>query len=132
MNHHRARLARLVDAAQYAIGVTVIASVGFLPLAAVTPAGLFWVKFGLFVTGTVTIGYATYLAWPSSQSDLTDGSVDSTRETRLQALLRRAPPAAQFPIPPSARYPNWTKLYLSGVMMFSTSFLLEVVFGVTA
>ncbi len=126
-----ARLARLVDAVQYAVGVTVVVGVSLAPLAVTLPAGPFWVKLGLFVGGTATVGYATYLAWPTSGSD-GGGSTDPHRETRLQAAIRRLPPAAWLPIAPRDRYPNWARLYLAGVVMLVTSYLLETLLGVTA
>jgi hypothetical protein len=123
------RWARIVDAIQYAVGLTVLVAVGLLPVSLLAGAGLWGVKYGLFVVGTLAIGYATLLAWPRSPSDLESEGTDPS-ETRLQSLIRRAPPAAWYPLSPAERFLDWVRLYLAALFMWASSFGLEVFLGV--
>ena len=123
------RVARAVDAVQYALGLTVVVASLLLPASFVVGAGLTGVKYGLFLFGVLSMGYATLLAWPRSPSDLETEGVDR-EETRFQELLRRLPPAAWYPLAPEERYLDWTRLYLATGCLWLSSFALEAVFGV--
>lgn len=124
-----ARGARIVDAVQYAVGLTLLAAGLILLFSLLMGRGLWGVKFGLFIVGFLSLGYATVLAWPKSPEDLERGGSDR-EETRLQALLRRVPPAAWYPLPVRDRYPNWVRLYLASLTMLALSYSLEAFFGV--
>lgn len=124
-----ATVARAVDAAQYAVGLTILVAVVFLPLSLLAGLGLWLVKYGLFVVGALSGAYATFLAWPRSPEAL-EQEVTDREETRLQAFIRRFPPAAWYPVAPQDRLRNWVRLYLATVCMLLASFLLETVVGV--
>ncbi|MFW6384130.1 MAG: DUF7555 family protein [Halodesulfurarchaeum sp.] len=123
------RVARLVDAVQYALGLSAAVTVLLLPVSLAVGSGLTGVKYGLFLFGVLSMGYATLLAWPRSPSDLETEGVDR-EETWFQGLLRRLPPAAWYPLAPEERYLDWTRLYLATVCLWLSSFALEAVLGV--
>lgn len=123
------RVAKLVDVLQYGIGLTIIAAFGLFPLSVLIGAGLGGVKYGLFLVGVLTMGYATLLAWPRSPSDL-NATGSNKGETQLQAIIRRVPPAVWYPIAPADRYPDWVRLYLATLWLWGTSFALEAIAGV--
>jgi len=123
------RVARLVDAVQYALGLTVVVAVLLYPISLLFGAGLTGVKYGLFLFGVISMGYATVLAWPRSPEDLETEGVNR-EETWLQGLFRRVPPAAWYPLAPKERYLNWTRLYLATACMWLSSYALEAVLGV--
>lgn len=123
------RGARIVDAVQYAVGLTLVAAGLILPVSLLMGRGLWGVKFGLFLVGFLSLGYATVLAWPKSPEDVGRDTHDR-EETRLQALLRRVPPAAWYPLPVRDRYPDWVRLYLASLTMLVVSYSLEAFFGV--
>jgi|APHM01.1.fsa_nt_gi hypothetical protein len=122
------RVGRVVDALQYAIGLTVLAGGALLPISVLVGAGLSGVKYGLFLIGVLTMGYATLLAWPRSPSDLESEGVNR-EETRFQAVVRRFPPATWYPLAPDDRYLDWTKLYLATLFLWGGSFALETLIG---
>ncbi len=122
------RVARSVDALQYAIGLTVLVGGALLPLSVLLGAGLAGVKYGLFLIGVLTMGYATLLAWPRSPSDLESEGVNR-EETRFQALVRRVPPATWYPLAPGDRYLDWARLYLATLFLWGSSFALETLVG---
>lgn len=123
------RGARVVDAVQYAVGLTVLVAATTLPIGLLFGVGLWGVKFGLFLVGIFAMGYATLLAWPKSPEDLEREGLDRD-ETRIQAFVRRVPPAAWYPLRPRERYANWARLYLASLTMFVVSYTMEAVFGV--
>lgn len=123
------RVARLVDALQYAIGLTGVVAGLLLPVSLLFGAGVTGVKYGLFLFGVLSMGYATLLAWPRSPSDLEAEGADR-EETRFQAALRRVPPAAWYPLAPKERYLDWVRLYLATICLWLSSFGLEAILGV--
>ena len=122
------RLARLVDATQYAVVLTAIVAVLGAGIGVFTgdPPGT--TKYVLFVSATLHVLYATLLAWPRDPSEL--GSVGIEEATRLQRLIRRLPPASRFPIPVKQRYADEVRVGLAGLLMALCSYLLEAVVGV--
>lgn len=56
---------RLLDLAVYAVGLTLAVVVALVPPSLLAGAGWNGVKFGLFLVGTLSFGYATYLLWPA-------------------------------------------------------------------
>lgn len=122
------RVARLLDALQYAIGLTVGTAGGLLLLSIPLGVGLTGVKYGLFLIGVLSMGYATLLAWPRSPSDLNAEGVNR-EETRFQAFVRRVPPAAWYPLTPSDRYLDWVRLYLATLFLWGSSVALETLLG---
>lgn len=123
------RGARIVDAVQYAVGLTLLVAGIVLAVSLLVGRGLWGVKFGLFLVGFLSLGYATVLAWPKSPADVGRETHDR-EETRLQALFRRGPPAAWYPLPARDRYPDWVRLYLASLTMLALSYSLEAFFGV--
>lgn len=123
------RRARVVDAVQYAVGLTVAISVVLLGVSFAFGYGLYGLKYGLFVVGFLSLGYGTVLAWPRSPEALANEGADRT-ETRIQGTLRRLPPAAWYPLAPSERYRDWIRVYLLSLCLLGVSFALETVFGV--
>ncbi|MFB6070558.1 MAG: hypothetical protein ABEJ76_05985 [Halanaeroarchaeum sp.] len=124
------RVARVVDAVQYAVGLTVAAVAVLLPVSLGLGLGLYGVKYGLFVFGVLAMGYGTVLAWPRSPEDL-QGEGANRHETRVQATIRRVPPAARYPLAPTERYRDWIRVYLLSLCLLGASFAMETVFGVT-
>lgn len=117
---------------QYATAVTVL---GFVLLTIVSlPAGLGFVgvKIGLFLLGVLTMGYATYLAWPTSPADLEQEGSDPTRRTRFQQLVYGFPPVSWKGSHPERAVPDWVKVYAGSAMLFGWSYVMEAVFGVVA
>lgn len=123
------RVARLVDAVQYALGLTATIALLLTPVSVLASAGFWGVKYGLFLFGVLSFGYATWLAWPRTPADLaTEGQ--GREETRFQEFIRRVPPAAWYPLAPADRARNWVRLYLASVTMLALSFAMEAVFGI--
>lgn len=122
------RVARFVDVVQYAVGLTVLFAVSLSPISLLAGMGLRGVKYGLFLLGILSLGYATWLAWPRTPDDLAEEG-NRGEETKLQALLRRLPPASRYPLAPADRARNWVRLYLASVTMLASSFAMETVFG---
>lgn len=124
---------RILYAVQYAVVVTAIAFLGLTVISLPLGFGLVGVKIGLFLLGMLTMGYGTYLAWPSSPEELHDDSGTTPEDVpRFQRKIYSVPPAASYPLHPTKRYPNWVKVYLATVLILATSFVMETVFGVVA
>ena len=124
---------RLLYLLQYAV---VLAAAVFLALSVVSLPlgwGFVGVKIGLFLVGVLSLGYGTYLAWPSSPED-----VYVTQETEpedvpwFQRTVSQLPPAVWYPVHPDERYPDWVNVYLATLLIFVTSYVMESVFGVVA
>ncbi|MFB6086542.1 MAG: hypothetical protein ABEJ84_07020 [Halodesulfurarchaeum sp.] len=119
------RVARAIDGAQYAVGLTLLFGGVVSVTSVLLGNGLNGIKVGLFALGVLTGSYATLLAWPHSPEDLTEESGDE--ETAVQAAIRRFPPASRYPVDPDDRYPHWVRLYLASLTTFATSYALEAV-----
>lgn len=123
---------RLLYLLQYAVVLTAAA---FLALSVVSLPlgwGFVGVKIGLFVVGVMTLGYGTYLAWPSSPEEVYTEDSGSEGESWFQKRVGQLPPAAWYPVHPDERYPDWINVYLATLCIFVTSYVMESVFGVVA
>jgi hypothetical protein len=60
---------RLLDAAQYAVALTLVVAALSGVFGVVVGGGAVAVKYGLFLGGTAHLGYATILAWWGSRAD---------------------------------------------------------------
>lgn len=125
---------RVLDVLMYAVSVTVV----FALLSAIVslPFGnvLTGIKWGLFIVGWITVAYASFqlrptASWKRVETDETDGS-GQREETRFQALIQRLPPLRRRSLPPEQRLSLPLKLFISGVFVLATSFLMETAFGV--
>lgn len=122
---------RILFAVQYGAVVTAIAFLGLTLVSLPLGFGFVGVKIGLFLLGFLSLGYGTYLAWPSSPEDLQDDSGTAPEDVPwFQRRLFHVPPAAWYPLHPDERYPNWVNVYVSTLLILSTSFVMETVFGV--
>ncbi len=149
---------RLLDALQYAVAVLVLTTVVLGALSGVIGAGALGIKWGLFIWGTLVLGYASFLLWRGSRARglaargiirRFRGSEQSPDEptdrplapvsppgrsqgdpTAFQRIVRRLPPAAWYPIRPRDRLSDGMRLLLASGLMFGLSIVLEVVFGV--
>lgn len=144
---------RLLDLAAYAIGVTLVVTVSLVPPSLLAGAGLVGVKYGLFLVGVLSFGYATVLLWPSRPGHLDDGRGDGQQaasegagkpvtgngarneverrdESRFETLIVGVPPFDRYRIPPVDRFHPGTKLYVASLLMLAVSYVMEAVFGV--
>jgi hypothetical protein len=125
---------RLLDAAVYAVSITAvfaaISAIVSLPLGNV----LTGVKWGLFITGWLTLAYATFQLRPTPSWRRVGEDAGDTKtkreETRFQAWVQRVPPLRRRSLPPEKRFPVALKLFIGGVVVLATSFLMEAAFGV--
>lgn len=149
---------RLLDAGQYAVALTAaataISGIVSFPLG----AGLVGVKYGLFLIGFLTLGYATLLGWWGSRAsglsnngllarfgsneDGLTSNPDTDRSsgddevrhdaTGFQQFVRRFPPVAWYPIRARDRLGDAGRLFLATGTMWFVSITMETVFGVAA
>jgi hypothetical protein len=118
------------DAVAYALAVAVAVTLGAVALGLATGGGFVRGKVLAFAAGWLLVGYATVRLWPSSPDDL-DGPSVSARGTRLEALLRAAPPLRWIRLPaPPDRVRVAGKVFLAGVATLAGSLLMETAFGV--
>ncbi|MEZ3142509.1 hypothetical protein [Halobaculum sp. MBLA0143] len=157
------RTRRLLDGLQYAVAlaalVAAVSTVVGVALAGVDAAAVA-AKYGLFLGGTVHLGYATVLAWVGSRAPaLSNNGIiarvrsvassddrderagtgaslslgddgDLAEPSGLQRLIRRAPPTAWYPVRARDRISDTGRLFLASGAMFLASFLSEAAFGV--
>lgn len=123
---------RVLYAVQYAVVLTAIVFLGLTVISLPLGWGFVGVKIGLFVVGVATLGYGTYLAWPSSPEDLLEQEDEPEEKPGFQRFVKDLPPMAWYPLHPAEEYPDWVHVYLATLALFLTSFLMETVFGVVA
>ncbi len=149
---------RLLDTLQYAVAVLVVTTIVLAVLSGLVGAGALGIKWGLFIWGTLVLGYASFLLWRGSRArglaargiirrfrrseQSRNGPTDQPLEpvdppgrsqgdpTAFQRHVRRLPPAAWYPIRPRDRLSDGLRLLLASGLMFGLSIILEVVFGV--
>lgn len=126
----------LIDALTYGIVLTLVAVLGAFVLSVATGGGAARANILLFVTGWVLMGYATFLLWPTRREDDTETdsygpALASEHQTPFQAFTRLFPPIRWIELPPPEdRVPVRVQLFLSSILVFITSFLIEVVWNV--
>jgi hypothetical protein len=131
---------KLVDAALYAVVLTAVWAVLFLPLSLLLSGDLVGVKWGLFIAGLFALGVGSFKLRPGKRwkADDDDGLVagqdglisDSRGESQVQRLVDRCPPFRDRPLRDDQRLSDGLKLLLGAVCMLLTSFLLEALLGV--
>jgi hypothetical protein len=123
---------KLADAFLYAVVLTAVWAVLFLPLSLLLGGDLVGVKWGLFVVGLLALGAGSFKLRPGKKwRDDPDGLVaDSRGGSQIQRLVDRLPPLRETPLRDDQRLSDGLKLLLGAVCMLLTSFLLETVFGV--
>lgn len=138
---------KLLDAAVYAVAVTVLLFLAGVVAGLVLGGGLVQAKFVLFVGGFLAMAYATFQLrperpWRTERTE--DGTLRVTRtddrgdpigadeDTRFQAALQELPPLSWYSLPPDERFPAGGKLLLASVVALATSLLMEIVFGIAA
>lgn len=129
----RTRLRQLLAVVQYAVVLTGLIFLVLTVLSLPLGLGFVGVKIGLFVVGVMTLGYGTYLAWPSSPEDLQPEDTDVVEpDPWFQRFVTGLPPLVWYPVHPEAAVPDWVKVYTATALIFLTSYLMESVFGVVA
>lgn len=123
---------KLADAGLYALVLTAVWTVVFLPGSLLLGGDLVGVKWGLFVVGLLALGIGSFKLRPGKQwRDDPDGVIaDSRGESQIQRLVDRLPPFRDAPLQDDERLSDGLKLLLGAGCMLLTSFLLEAVLGV--
>lgn len=127
-------LDRILDVTVYAVSVTLV--IALLSAAVSLPFGniLTGVKWGLFIVGWITVAYGSFQLRPKPPKkrigNSNSGESGGREETWFQAQTQRMPPLRRRSIPPERRFSRSLKLFISGVVVLATSFLMETVLGV--
>lgn len=133
----------LAHALVYAVTLTALVALVMVTLGIAGGGGLVLGKRLLFVAGWALMGYATIRLWPSKPEEARvatkPGSIDPTGETiaaiearsRFQRLIHRLPPIRWLPPPPyERRLTDEAKVFLTSLLVLTTSYVMETVFGV--
>jgi hypothetical protein len=126
------RTGQAVDLVAYVLGVLVVFGVGLGAVSAALGMGLIGVKYGLFVLGILTLGYATLKVRPvRPDKDPQDARfpIDRGEETPFQARVQRVVPA-RYRLDHDERLSDGTKLFVASLAMLLVSYLMESVFGI--
>lgn len=115
---------RVFDAVTYAVGVTALAVLMLLPLSLLLGTGLRGLKFGLFVIGFLSMGYATFRLRPPRPDKATEASTPRS-ETDLEARFGRLPGLHGHQLPVEERFSPGAKLFLASLTMLAVSYLME-------
>lgn len=141
----RSRLLRFVqvgtDAITYALVVAAGATIVALALGITTGGGFVRGKAILFVIGFVLMAYSTVRLWPSSPEDVSSTETNhgngrsigarAGRQTRFQRFVALLPPLRWIGVPPPHhRLSSATKLFVSSLVVFLVSYLMERWFGI--
>lgn len=127
-------VAAALDALGYAIRLLLVFAVLSVAVSLVLGSRLLvGTKWGLFLTGWATFGYATLLLRSGSE-----GSDEVRSGTRLGRVIGKLPglPASDSmntesdPQDEGTRLPDGQKLFLASLVVLGCSFLLEWLFGV--
>lgn len=127
---------QLFDLVTYGVVATLLfVAVSSVLAVAVGSAVAPGVKYGLFVFGWLTFGYATFRllptrAWNDSDDGYDPFGTSSNEETRFQSLVQQFPPARFRQIVPNHRLPTGIRLFLASLLMLGTSIVLEQFFGI--
>lgn len=128
-------LNQILDVTVYAVSITLVlalfSAVVSLPFGNV----LSGVKWGLFIVGWIIIAYGSFQLRPKpSKKPIGDsggnGNSGGREETWFQEQTQRLPPLRRRTIPPEQRLSMPLKLFISGIVVLVTSFLMETVLGV--
>jgi len=126
-----------VDAATYAVVLTLVVVGLTLVLGITTGGGVVRAKRLLFVSGWLLLSYATFRLWPRSPADVDStepqpASVSSaTDSTRFQSLVVALPPLRWMRLPPDEeRITPPAKLFLGSLVVLVASYLMETLFDV--
>lgn len=120
---------RVLDAVTYALGVTALAVLVLTPVSLLFGSGLNGLKFGLFVVGFLSMGYATFRLRPPRPDKAAESTPPRT-ETGLEARLGRLPGLRRHRLPVRERFSPGAKLFLASLTMLAVSYLMEAVFHV--
>lgn len=129
-----------VDAITYAVAITALATLGSLAIGITTGGGLVRGKTVLFVVGWLLMAYATWQLWPSTPDDVKTTGIrrpsisplDGPDETPLERYVGMLPPNRWIRSPRSDRQITIPgKQFLASLLVLSTSFAMETVFGIT-
>lgn len=127
---------RILDALVYAVSVTLVFAVASALVSLPFGNILTGVKWGLFIIGWITLAYGSFQLRPTASwkrvgdDNEESGESGGRAETWFQAQTQRLPPLRRRSIPPERRFPPSLKLFISGVVILVTSFLMEAVFNV--
>lgn len=143
MSHTEAvpRHHRMLDVLVYAFAVTALVFVVGAIVSAILGLGWLGVELVMFVVGWLLFAYGTFLLRPSPKwkTEETDSGFDikrpdtepnttvigSREESRFQSTVQRLPPLRWYSIPPEERHSLGTKVFVSGIAVLATSFVLE-------
>ncbi|WP_435099023.1 DUF7555 family protein [Halarchaeum sp. P4] len=91
-------------------------------------------KYGLFVCGWLAVGYGSWILRPrarwKSAEEANEQSIAKRARTRFQRAVFSLPPANRVTLEGTERVPSGVLVFVSGVAMLATSYLLEAVGGV--
>ncbi|MFB6268649.1 MAG: hypothetical protein ABEH83_01805 [Halobacterium sp.] len=132
------RVGQLFDLVSYVVAVvgvfTVVSVAGALALGEpLAPS----VKYGFFVLGWLTFGYATLLLLPSKpwndENNAEEMFADPGTEdgdSEFQVFVQELPPARFRQLEPERRLPTGARLFVAALVVLGASIVLETVFGV--
>lgn len=121
----------VLDVLVYALFLTVGTFVSGLLVSVGTGGGLTRTKHLLFVTGFLTMAYSTIKLWPRSPEEMRQ-TVEKNNSGKVisdaseQSALFRWMPAS----PKEKEYSKTTKIFVTSILLFGTSFVMEFVFGI--
>lgn len=130
---------KLADALLYAVVLTAVWAMLFLPPSLLLIGGLVGVKWGLFLAGLFAMGVGSFKLrpgkrWRAEDDGLVSGRdgliSDSRGESQIQRLVDRISPFRDAPLRDDQRFSDGLKLLLGAVCMLLMSFLLEAALGV--
>lgn len=126
----------VVDALAYAGVVTIATVVLALTIGIVTGGGAVLGKILLFIAGWLFVGIATVRLWPKSPRQVAlEGESGGARGTtapggtRIESFADTLPPLRWMRRPARQLSPP-TKLFIAGLLVLLSSYLLETVFAV--
>lgn len=118
----------MVDAASYALWLTAFVFLALTPASLLVDAGFIGVKYGLFVIGFLSMGYALLLIRRATAIHRED--YEPPDETRVDALVGRLPPLRWISVAPRDRFHPGTKLLVASVTMLAVSYVMEALFDI--
>jgi len=127
----RRRTLRLVEAAFWVTGATLLTGVVCAVPSFLFGSGLVSLKFALFVVGLLQFGLGSFGIQPERpHRDQKRISVEGEEPYEAEVALQRLPPLRGRQLPFTDRVSRNAKLFLTGVAVLAVSAAMEVVLGV--
>jgi len=131
----------LVEVLSYTVALTVVLTLLALILGISTGGGFVRGKELLFVFAWIVMAYATFKLWPRKSDAIAGSTGDNRTNAMMQSaeeigwfhqLVQQIPPNRWIAEPhPSRRMSIGAKLFVTSLLMFLISFILEVRFDIT-